>query len=166
MKNWKYIIAIIPAIALSIYGIKTNKNFFEASFIEILVLLVTFLVGTYFVEKNSSNEKMKEKYEKFLDKFESAMPDKNKISQLIESRRTEEILLSFKRMNNILEILKSKSKSLGLEEDIKTLEKDYKEFNDKISAHITSPSKIDYSDLERLKTNIENKCDDIRFKLF
>lgn len=166
MKNGKYIFVIISAIVIGIYCAITNDHFFDASLVDILVLLVTFLVGTYFVEKNSADEKMKEKYEKLLDKFENAMLDRNEISQLIEKNLTGEILLCFKRMNNIINILKSKSKSLGLEEDLKILEKDYKEFNDKISAHITSPNKIDYDDLERLKTNIENKCDDIRFKLF
>lgn len=165
MKYCKYIIVIILAIALAIYCAITYDRFFEASLIDILVLLVTFLVGTYFVEKNSTETKIKEKYEKLLDKFENAMLDRDEIPQIIAKKQTGKILLCFKRMNNIIDILKSKSKTLGLEEDIKTLEKDYKEFNDKVSTHITSPDKIDYDDLERLKTNIENKCDDIRFKL-
>lgn len=166
MKYWKYIIVVTLAIALATYCAMTYDHFFEASLIDILVLLVTFLVGTYFVEKNSTEEKIKEKYEKLLDKFENAMLDRDEISQIIAKNQTGKILLCFKRMNNIIDILKSKSKTLGLEDDIKALEKDYKEFNDKVSAHITSPTKIDYDDLERLKTNIENKCDDIRFKLF
>ena len=69
MKYLKYIIVVTLAIALATYCAMTYDHFFEASLIDILVLLVTFLVGTYFVEKNSTEEKIKEKYEKLLDKF-------------------------------------------------------------------------------------------------
>lgn len=157
---------IILAIILGIYNYKTTSDFFEVSLNEILILLMTFFLGTYFVEKNSKEEKTKEKYEKLLDKFENALMDKNMIDSMIKNEKTCDILLRFKKLNNILDILKSKSEELVLKEEIEVLEKDYKEYNDKLSTHITSPSKIDFDDLERLKINIENKCDEIRLKLF
>lgn len=157
---------IILAIISGIYNYKTTSDFFEVSLNEILILLMTFFLGTYFVEKNSKEEKTKEKYEKLLDKFENALMDKNMIDSMIKNKKTCDILLRFKKLNNILDILKSKSEELVLKEEIEVLEKDYKEYNDKLSTHITSPSKIDFDDLERLKINIENKCDEIRLKLF
>ena len=160
------IISVIIVIVLSIYNIyKKNDVFFKCSFYELLILLSGIYVGVSYVETHSKKEKQFEKYGRLLDKFETNLISGDEIKKLIKSNNNEKILLSFKRMNNILYLLEEYSQKLNLKKEINELKIYYTDYNDKLSSHINSADKIDFNELERIKANIENKIDDIRMKL-
>ena len=161
-----YIIFLIVLTIIGIYNSFTNKNFFKFSLNDLVLLAITFFIGTLFIEKYSSFEKKKEKFENLLNKFEENLFSKDYLNLMLSSGAKSDVLLKIKKLNNILDLLKKHAETFHVSDEINSIAKDYNEYNDKMSAHIDAPSKIDYSELERLKTNIENKCDDIRMKLF
>lgn len=157
---------IICAISfLIVINLLKNEDFFKISITDLLLIGITYYLGTTIIKKRTTDERLKLQFESLLDKFESMIFDKDSIEKKILEQNRIDLLMYIRRLNNHASILFKKAKKLNVLKEVKDLCNYYNDLNDIISYDM---HKIDDNvelELQRIRANIEWKCLEIKFKI-
>ena len=162
-----FVLALVVCVGSWIY----NPNFWHANVSQSFTLIMT--VGIAFLATQLKNDvrKKKEHAEQILKKIQAIVNNDIFYYVSAESNPTEtqkRMMMSFRSLNNSIDLLKKYGQELGFMGDAEYIEKEFKDYREFVSEHITD---VDYlcrseSTLRKHSENIDNKCDIIIWGLY
>lgn len=113
----------------------------------------------------------KEHAEQILKKIQAivANDEFNYVSEKSDPIETKKrMMMTFRSLNNSIYLLKKYGKELGFKSEAEYIEKEFKDYRDFVSDHITDVEYLNKSDssLRKHSENIDNKCDIIIWRLY
>ena len=165
------IISLAIAIAVCIISWISNPNFWHANAAQAFTLIMT--VGIAFLATQLKNDvrKKKEHAEQILKKIQAMVTNEDfwSVSADGDKNKTQKkMMMTFRSLSNAINVLKKYGGELGFKKDAEYVEKEFKEYREFVSEHLTD---VDYlskseSTLRKYSENINNKCDLIIWGLY
>lgn len=169
----KVIVIICFALALTacIGSYIVNPNFWHANVAQVVALLMTVCIAFLATQLKNDVRKKKEHAEQILKKIQSIVTNENfyaisASSDPIENQKR--MTMTFRSINNAIDILKKYGEELGFTKDAEYIEKEFKDYRDFVSDHLTDVDYLSKSEttLKKHSENIDNKCDVIIWGLY
>ena len=173
MSNLKYywkdfaliIIVIITDLFLFFKNI-SNKDFFEMNLYQIISISLIVIVSFYLTQKTQDYRKKKEIVVNIVEKISAIVQEID-----LESMKSDncKIFMSKNRaIDNKITILLKIAKRYNINDEVQYLKRENDEAKVLVSTRIGNLTELNtiYQDVTRHKGNIQNKCDEILFKLY
>jgi len=175
MKNIiiKFIVGacLLLAIAVAITSFIYNADFWKVNAAQALTLILTICIAFWATQLKNDERKKKEHAEQILKKIQAivANDEFNYVSEKSDPIETKKrMMMTFRSLNNSIDLLKKYGKELGFKSEAEYIEKEFKDYRDFVSDHITDVEYLNKSDstLRKHSENIDNKCDIIIWRLY
>lgn len=150
---------------LSVINIFYNKGFFYLSVTDLLLIGITYYLGTAIIKERTTNEKLKLHFENLLDKFENMVFDKDNMENKILENNEIDLLTHLRRLNNQMDVLLEYAGKLNVKKELQELKDYYDNLNKKISENTHKITDDVELEVQRIRTIIELKCNKIKFKI-
>jgi hypothetical protein len=175
MKTWtiKLIVGgcFILALVVTVTSFFCNDDFWKVNAAQALTLILTICIAFWATQLKNDVRKKKEHAEQILKKIQAIVNNDgfyyvSAESDAIETKKR--MTMTFRSLNNSIDLLKKYGQELGFKVDAEYIEKEFKDYRDFVSEHITD---VDYlsrseSTLRKHSENIDNKCDIIIWGLY
>ena len=175
MKTWtiKLIVGgcFILALVVTVTSFFCNDDFWKVNAAQALTLILTICIAFWATQLKNDVRKKKEHAEQILKKIQAIVNNDGFYYVSAESDAIEtqkRMTMTFRSLNNSIDLLKKYGQELGFKADAEYIEKEFKDYRDFVSEHITD---VDYlsrseSTLRKHSENIDNKCDIIIWGLY
>ncbi len=175
MKTWtiKLIVGacFILALVVTVTSFFCNDDFWKVNAAQALTLILTICIAFWATQLKNDVRKKKEHAEQILKKIQAIVNNDGFYYVSAESDAIEtqkRMTMTFRSLNNSIDLLKKYGQELGFKVDAEYIEKEFKDYRDFVSEHITD---VDYlsrseSTLRKHSENIDNKCDIIIWGLY
>lgn len=162
----KKILIIIIGIVVIVFFVFMNYDntfFFDATAIELIMLLVGILLTFFYVERRNDKERKNIAIEHLIDSIEGIV-DNPKFCTLDENRTA---LMLHKSCGNKIKYLKDASIK-EFKDDIDFISNEFDEIRALYSEHMENENELKMleNDFKRHVQNIRDKCDKIRINLY
>lgn len=161
------VIMILLLIGVIIYNIIKNTNFFQASIIEIITLLVAIFLSYVFTEKNSNERRLKEALEVIIEKTQMKL-NMNVLVKINNEEDLRQVRIIKRSLENNFTLLKENSECFKIKEDIEYIIQQLENYNSIIDNHINDIEHLSNAevDLNRYILLIDDKLNQVRVKLY
>lgn len=163
MKNKKCIGGVLLAIgflALCIYNLVVNDDFFKAPLTTIISILVAIVLSYFLSQRKTDDRRKREKIDKLLYKIQGIVLDE----KFIEVKETD-LITQRSIVNKILDI--EENATSEIRDDVGRLKEIFQEYRDFYSNHYTDDEYMKKSRIELTNfiSRIDDLCDRMHMKL-
>lgn len=158
---WKWILGILCAIAFlifTVYNVVKNSDFWEASAVNIITILIAIVISYFFVQRKSDLRKQKDILLSLINGFQLQITSEKAYD--FTGQTGEEILMRKRDISNKLHILSELQDNFSIQTEVKFLNEKFDEYDQLISDHIAD---LDY--LVKSKNELRRPLDLINDKL-
>ena len=158
------VVCLVFAVIVFVGSWICNPNFWHANAAQSFTLVMT--VGIAFMATQLKNDvrKKKEHAEQVLKKIQVIVTNDDfyyisSESDPIEIRK--KMMMTFRSLNNSIDVLKKYGIELGFKSDSEYIEKEFEDYREFVSEHLTDADYLNKSEttLRKHSENIDNKCD-------
>lgn len=163
MKNKKCIGGVLLAsgfLALCIYNLVVNDDFFKAPLTTIISILVAIVLSYFLSQRKTDDRRKREKIDKLLYKIQGIVLDE----KFIEVKETD-LITQRSIVNKILDI--EENATSEIRDDVGRLKEIFQEYRDFYSNHYTDDEYMKKSRIELTNfiSRIDDLCDRMHMKL-
>lgn len=170
MRYWKLIVSVILTIiylCLFISNAVCNKEFFKIPLYNLLNIAIAIIFAYYFVQKRNDERKLKEIIEDVIEKIQLGVDCD---IDDIDITKREDILQSFRKVNNKMNILTNIEDKLNIAPEVEYIKRNFLEFRQIITDNIENKDFFHEDEnkmnLKRLQNLIIDKSDELKIMLY
>lgn len=143
-----------------------NKNFFDMDLYKILSLAIIVFVSYYLTQKKLDNRKKIEVLDNIIKTIIEATFDLSE--EALKSENSKLFMMTIRNIDNKVALLERIAIDYKIVDDIAYINKESEDINNLVSNHIGDNVILIsiYVDIEKHIKNIQNKCDEILFKIY
>lgn len=165
--NWFLIAILIGIIALSMYNIKNNANFFDITIYHVLSLFFVLVFAFYFTQRMNDERKLKDSAERIICMIQEHINSKS-LYAFEEDFNRSEFLMRKRYIENKIDALKKITIRLNLSEDALYIRNQFDKYADLVDENSCTKGKLSTMSvgLQKQLLLIDNKCDELKISLF
>lgn len=165
--KWTLIVVLVCAFAFFvIYNAKNNTDFWDASAVNIITIIIAVVISYFFVQRKSDKRKQKDILLDLISKLQLQVSDEKAFDFTGQTR--EEILMRNRDISNKINILNEVKDIFSIQEEMDFICKEIEEYLNLIGNHSTDLEYLIKSkqELERPLTLISNKLFEMSINLY
>jgi hypothetical protein len=158
---------IILYLVLLVYNIFNYDKFLEIPLYNMINIAIAIIVAYYFVQKKNDERKLKEIVEDIVGKIQDSV--NSELANIFQDGNDRKRVLRILRStNNRIEQLNNIKEKLNLKDEVEYINEKYNCYREFIGDNLNQLESISQNgiDLHRLLSDIEDKCDELRIKMY
>ena len=165
-KFWFVVVLSLAILIFTIINALRNPDFIKMSLYNVLTLYIAIIIAYYFSQSKNDERKRKEKLEEIISKIQSSVTSEE--AYITEETTKDEITMFQRNLSQKITVLSSFAIKYKIEEETKYIYDRFYEYKDFIGDHLTDMPFLQKSriDLKKWLDLIDNKCDEIKLKLY
>ena len=169
--NDKYKDIIFKTIVLFTGGVLiyfnfTSDNFFVMSLYQIISLILVVLVSYYLTQKKLDSRKKREVLNELVERITKSSIKMNR--EAIQSENAKLFVMEIRNIQNKISLINKVSSEYNINNEIEYINREIENINNMVSNHIGDIDTLlkIFVDIEKNINNIQNKCEEIQFKIY